>query len=177
MTLDQAFPNPERLLFPPAGYASRVPMVQEAYELVLVGPDYLGREAWLTPETAKAWQTMRDAALAAGVELWLVSAFRSIVRQRELLMAKLAKGMTLEAALEYSAFPGYSEHHSGRAIDIGTPGSPVLEEEFELTTAFCWLQERAGEFGFHMTYPRDNPHGIAYEPWHWCLRSSSLPLA
>lgn len=173
---DQSPFNP--LLYePPVGYASRVPMVAEADELVQVGPDYLGREAWLTPETAHAWQTMRDAALAGGVELWLVSAFRSIARQRELLMAKLAKGMTLEAALEYSAFPGYSEHHSGRAIDIGTPGSPVLEEEFELTTAFCWLQERAGEFGFHMTYSRDNPYGIAYEPWHWCCCSDNLPLA
>ena len=30
---------------------------------------------------------------------------------------------------------------------------------------------RPGEFGFHLSYPRDNPHGIAYEPWHWCWRA------
>ena len=43
----------------------------------------------------------------------------------------------------------------------------VLEEEFERSDAFAWLTRRAGEFGFRMSYPRDNPHGVAYEPWHW----------
>ena len=30
----------------------------------------------------------------------------------------------------------------------------------------------AGAFGFSMTYPRDNPWGIIYEPWHWSLKRS-----
>ena len=30
-----------------------------------------------------------------------------------------------------------------------------------------WLASHAGEFGFSMSYPRGNPHGIVYEPWHW----------
>jgi D-alanyl-D-alanine carboxypeptidase len=111
---------------------------------------------------------MRDAAGADGVDLVLVSAFRSIARQAELLAAKLAKGMTLEQALEYSAYPGHSEHHSGNAIDIGSPCAPPLEQEFETTPAFAWLTANARRFAFALSYPRGNPYGIAYESWHWC---------
>ena len=47
---------------------------------------------------------------------------------------------------------------------------PPAEESFEATDAFAWLTGNAGDFGFQMSYPRDNPHGITYEPWHWCHR-------
>ena len=74
-----------------------------------------------------------------------------------------------------SAAPGYSEHHSGRAVDLTTPGSPVLEEAFEESDAFAWLRRRAPEFGFRMSYPRDNPHRVAYEPWHWAWWGDRTP--
>ena len=66
-----------------------------------------------------------------------------------------------------NAAPGFSEHHSGLALDIGTQDEPPAEESFERTAAFAWLRDHAGEHGFVMSYPRDNPHGIVYEPWHW----------
>jgi D-alanyl-D-alanine carboxypeptidase len=69
-----------------------------------------------------------------------------------------------------NAYPGHSEHHTGRAIDLGAPSVAPLEEEFENTPEFAWLRARAGSFGFQMTYPRSNVHGIVYEPWHWCMR-------
>jgi D-alanyl-D-alanine carboxypeptidase len=153
---------------PPPGYATRVPKVEEASGLVSVGPDHLGREAFLTFAAAAAWQEMTRAAADDGIDLCLVSAFRSVERQAAIVAGKLAKGMTLAQALEFSAYPGFSEHHSGNAVDIGTPGVPHLEEEFEFTPAFEWLWRNAGRFGFAMSYPRGNPSGIAYEPWHWC---------
>ena len=70
--------------------------------------------------------------------------------------------------LEVSAAPGYSEHHSGRAIDLTAPGYAALEEEFENSPSFAWLRRNARRFGFALSYPRKNRHGIAYEPWHWC---------
>lgn len=152
---------------PPDDYAARVPVIVEAAELVEVGPDYLGRKAWLTPAAAEAWKDMCLGASADGIELELVSAFRSVARQAEILAGKLARGMTLGEALVYSAYPGHSEHHSGEAVDIGTPFSPPLEEEFEETSAFAWLEIHAHIFGFRMSYPRGNATGIAYEPWHW----------
>ena len=80
---------------------------------------------------------------------------------------KRARGQSVEEILHVNAAPGYSEHHSGRALDIGTPGEPPAEESFEHTSAFAWLTRHAGDFGFVMSYPRANPHGIVYEPWHW----------
>jgi len=77
--------------------------------------------------------------------------------------------MSLADILKVSAYPGYSEHHTGRAVDIGSPDCAHLTEAFEATREFSWLAEHAAGFGFVLSYPRDNPHGIAFEPWHWCL--------
>lgn len=74
----------------------------------------------------------------------------------------------MEDILRVNAAPGFSEHHTGRAIDIGTVDSPVLEEEFENTSAYRWLQANAQRFGFQLSYPRGNAAGIIFEPWHWC---------
>ena len=87
--------------------------------------------------------------------------------QLGIIERKRARGLTLDAILKVNAAPGFSEHHSGRALDIGTPGEPAAEESFEHTAAFAWLQQHAAAFGFRLSYPRDNPHGIVYEPWHW----------
>ncbi|MFX5776691.1 D-alanyl-D-alanine carboxypeptidase family protein, partial [Acinetobacter baumannii] len=51
-----------------------------------------------------------------------------------------------------NAAPGFSEHHSGHALDIGTPGDAPAEESFETTDAFAWLQAHAGGHGFHLSY-------------------------
>ena len=52
-------------------------------------------------------------------------------------------------------------------MDVTTPGCAVLEETFEDSEAFAWLQQNAGRYGFRLSFPRGNPHGVAYEPWHW----------
>src|SRR6185503_1732614 len=95
---------------------------REATRLVLVGraaDD--GRPVRLTPLAAAAWQRMRDVAASQGVTLLPLSGFRSIARQTRLIRQKLAAGQTLESILGLVAAPGYSEHHTGRALDIGSP--------------------------------------------------------
>ena len=106
---------------------------------------------------------MRDDIL-----LDAISGYRSHDYQLGIFERKLARGLGVEDILTVNAAPGYSEHHSGRALDIGTPGQPPAEESFEHTPAFDWLRKNAAAYGFAMSYPRDNPHGIVYEPWHWC---------
>ena len=113
---------------------------------------------------------MHAAATDYGIELQLVSAFRSASYQLEILRRKLDRGQSIDEILKVSAAPGYSEHHSGRVVDLTTPGYAALEEEFENSPAFAWLRRNASEHGFHLSYPRNNPHGIAYEPWHWCWK-------
>ena len=122
-----------------------------------------------TPTTHAAWKKMKDAANQDGITLVLVSAFRSIERQHELVDAKRKKGIPDSDIFNVLARPGFSEHHTGRALDLHTPNSALLEEEFETTPAFEWMQQNAHSFGFKLSYPRDNPYGIVYEPWHWCF--------
>jgi D-alanyl-D-alanine carboxypeptidase len=101
------------------------------------------------------------------VVLEAISGYRSHDYQLGIFRRKLARGQSVDAILKVNAAPGFSEHHDGRALDVSTPGEPAAEESFEATPAFAWLRGRAGDFGFVMSYPRDNPHGIVYEPWHW----------
>ena len=110
---------------------------------------------------------MREAARADGVHLEAISGYRGHDYQLGIFERKRARGQSVEDILRVNAAPGYSEHHSGRALDISSPGEPAAEESFEKTPAFNWLTEHAANFGFRMSYPRDNPHGIVYEPWHW----------
>jgi len=139
----------------------------EARRLAFAGLGTDGRDKFLAPAAAAAWLRMQRRARADRVELLLVSAFRSYDFQVALIKGKLAKGRTLDDVLSVNAPPGYSEHHTGRALDIGTPGCPPLEEAFENTDAFHWLRAHARRFGFTLSYPRGNPEGYLYEPWHW----------
>lgn len=145
----------------------KLPLQPEASDIVRSDDDIFGREQWMTPQTARAWQAMKAAALTDNVELQLVSAWRSVDYQCELIRRKLESGQEIENILSVNAAPGYSEHHSGRALDLNTPGCEPLSEAFEQTDAFRWLCEHARRFDFSMSYPRDNVYGIIYEPWHW----------
>ena len=155
----------------PADYAEqrRLPLCEEATELVSIGPDSLGRDQRMTPQAAKAWLRMQADAGKAGVQLLVVSAYRSVEYQCALIQRKLDRGLKIADILRINAAPGYSEHHTGRAIDITSPDSQPLEVAFETTPAYAWLSQHAGEYGFKLSYPRDNPHGINYEPWHWAF--------
>jgi D-alanyl-D-alanine carboxypeptidase len=142
-------------------------LVPEPSTLAFAGHDRYRRPLWLVSAAAQAWQAMRASAAQEGVVLEAISGYRSHDYQLGIFRRKLARGQDVEQILRVNAAPGFSEHHGGRVLDISTPGEPAAEESFEATPAFAWLQSRAGDFGFEMSYPRDNPHGIDYEPWHW----------
>lgn len=137
-----------------------------ALEVAETGRD--GREHLLTPEAAAAWRRLRRAAERDGQSLFIVSAFRSVGRQVEIIRGKLEAGGRIEEIVTVLAPPGYSEHHTGRAVDVSTAGIRSLQAEFESTAAFGWLERNAAGFGFTLSYPRGNTGGYQYEPWHWC---------
>lgn len=153
------------------GRAHKMRPQREPACLRSIGLDAQQRPAWLRPVAAAAFLRMRRAASRDGIDLQVVSAWRSSEYQLGILRHKRERGLAMDAILEVSAAPGFSEHHSGRALDLGTPGFPALEEAFEHSPAFAWLRHNAQRFGFALSYPRDNRHGIAYEPWHWCWHS------
>ncbi len=143
---------------------------EDAIELEIVQIDNNERQHHLIPEAAQAWIEMKESALKNGIELIIVSAFRSIDYQTGIIKRKLEKGLDINEILKVSAAPGYSEHHTGRAIDITTPNGPILEEDFEFTPAFKWLEENANKFNFYLSFPKNNSQGYLYEPWHWCYK-------
>jgi len=151
------------------GENTGMPLCVEAQELVSVGSDIYDREQRLIPRAAIHWHSLMSAARRDGVTLLLVSGFRSLEYQKQIFARKLAAGEVIASILRVSAPPGFSEHHTGRAIDLTAPGCAPLTEDFERTSTFEWLVRHARDFGFTMTYPRDNKCGIIYEPWHWAL--------
>jgi len=155
------------------GRRRQLALVREPRELACIGADIHARLQWLAPRAARAWRQMHESAARDGVDLQIVSAFRSAEYQLGIIQRKLQGGQHIDDILRVSAAPGYSEHHSGRALDITAAGFAALEETFEHSLAFAWLLRHAARHGFTLSYPRDNRHGIAYEPWHWCWHRSA----
>ncbi len=130
---------------------------------------YYHRTEYLDKEAGIAFQRMKHDAQSQGVKLVLISGFRSIASQRELFTKQIQRRGSERAAAKLSAPPGHSEHHTGYAIDIGDGTKPQfdLKYDFEYTQAYQWLNAKAGNYGFELSFPRNNPQGVSFEPWHW----------
>lgn len=142
-------------------------LVPEAAVLANAGHDLYGRPLRLEPHAAAALAAMIVAARRQGVVLRPLSGYRSFEYQRHLVQDKLHRGVPLAVALRINAAPGFSEHHSGCAVDLATPDSAPADASFAGTAAYHWLGMHAGDYGFRLSYPAGNPHGIDFEPWHW----------
>ncbi|MBD2197532.1 MULTISPECIES: M15 family metallopeptidase [Calothrix] len=119
---------------------------------------------------AEKFREMERAARQAGVNLVPISGFRSVKEQEQLFFGVGAqRNQTPAERAALSAPPGHSEHHTGYAVDIGDGAVPAtnLQANFDNTRAYKWLEENAARFGFEMSFPKDNPQGVSYEPWHW----------
>ncbi len=117
---------------------------------------------------------MREEAKKDGIYLVFLSGYRSINLQNEIFYS--LKSVRNQEAIErarVSAPPGYSEHSTGFAIDIGdaTQRETDFETEFENTKAFKWLIKNAAKFHFKLSFAKDNKF-IDYEPWHWRYEGS-----
>ncbi len=124
----------------------------------------------LHQSAATRFRQMQSAAKSVGVNLVLLSGFRDVESQNHLFFkVKEQRVQATAKRAEVSAPPGYSEHHTGYAIDFGDAGFPAthLETSFEETPVFKWLVKNAPKYSFELSFPRDNPQGISYEPWHW----------
>ena len=121
-------------------------------------------------------QMLKDAK-AAGISLIAGSTYRSYSYQQKLFDKEVKeweqKGYSSEdariAAGKEVAYPGTSEHQLGLAIDFLTNEYMVLDQGFENTQAFKWLEENAHKYGYILRYMKgkEDKTGIIYEPWHW----------
>src|SRR3569623_261761 len=102
--------------------------VREPGALQIIGYDTQQRPQWLQPRAARAWLALLHAAALSQFEIQVVSAFRSVEYQVGIIRRKIESGLPMDEILRVRAAPGYSEHHSGRALDVTTPGFAALEE-------------------------------------------------
>lgn len=156
----------------------------------------------LLPDVKAAYLQMQQAAGLEGIELALVSSYRSFAQQARIWTAKytgqrpvynkaqqqvdirnLNGFAKVEAILLYSALPGASRHHWGTDLDLFDKAAvaadyqvQLLDAEYQQGGPFYaldqWLQQRAADFGFFRPYLYDQG-GVAKEAWHLSYR----PLA
>jgi D-alanyl-D-alanine carboxypeptidase len=120
---------------------------------------------------------MLESAANQGMELVIVSAFRSYEEQQGIFdnVAYLwfSGGYTFYEAFVATqrtvALPGHSEHQLGLALDIVSAHNQVLDESQSLTLEGQWLRENSWRYGFVLRYLEDKTHitGVFYEPWHF----------
>ena len=122
------------------------------------------------PEARKALNQMLEAAKQQGFDLVVFSGYRSFEYQTTLYNNYVNRDGQA-AADRYSARPGYSEHQTGLAFDIGERGKEDvwLTEEFGETPAGQWLFAHAQEYGFILRFPQNKEEitGYMYESWHY----------
>jgi LAS superfamily LD-carboxypeptidase LdcB len=143
---------------------------------------------YLEARTDSAFRLMYHAAAKEGINLEIVSAFRSFYRQKSIWEAKWSgvrkvMGKNLSAAypkaeerakviLMYSAMPGTSRHHWGTDIDIYS----VDDKDFEAGKGkeiYSWLKANAAKYGFCQVYTpkgKGRPMGYEEEKWHWSYK-------
>ena len=117
---------------------------------------------------------MREEAKKDGIYLVFLSGYRSINLQNDIFYSlKSIRNQEAAERARVSAPPGYSEHSTGFAIDIGdaTQRETDFESDFENTDAFKWLIKNAAKFHFKLSFNKDNKY-IDYEPWHWRYEGS-----
>lgn len=147
----------------PEGYAPTLETLEDGYQV--------------DTRIADAVRTMYTQARTDGIVLTTCSAYRSVERQQEnydrQIQTYLNQGDTQADAeaktAAYYATPGYSEHHTGLALDIVTPSYQSLDDGYANTLAAKWLRENAHLYGFVLRYPEDKEEitGINFEPWHY----------
>jgi LAS superfamily LD-carboxypeptidase LdcB len=157
--------------------------------------DLYGEGINLKKEAHDAFLDMKKAAYSDGIDLKIVSSYRSFSRQEAIFERKYLKyteedGMqplaAIDKIIEYSTIPGTSRHHWGTDIDVvdgyrNVDGDVLVPEKFGEGGPYkdfkLWMDENSENFGFHLVYT-DNPkrRGFKYEPWHYSYAPLSIPM-
>ena len=133
----------------------------------------LGEELRIERNTYQQYVKLREALLKQGVQIELDSVYRSVAEQQEIWDAWSADPeLGPEYCKKYLAVPGYSEHHTGFAVDIFimTDGKEIRDnDEMSADTEdFKKVHALMPEYGFILRYPlgKEDITGYSYEPWH-----------
>ena len=141
----------------------KLPSNYEAKDLVTLSKTYSSRGHKIKKVASEPLMKMIDAARADGLNLLVISGYRTESTQRGLFNTSV-KRHGMDHALIYSAKPGHSEHQLGLAVDLNS-----TEESFDQTKEYKWLKANSYKYGFIERYPKGKEFitGYGYEPWHY----------
>ncbi len=154
-------------------------------------PNLVGKTQFLLPEAYNAFLKMSMKAKNEGIQLFIVSGYRSFEDQKSIWNRKFEKykkegihdSIILAKMTEYSSIPGTSRHHWGTDFDWvdlagGLKKNPLQDSNYikggKYAKAYNWMLANASEFGFYEVYNNNKKRlGFHYEPWHFTY----LPLS
>ncbi len=118
-------------------------------------------------EAYQAFLELYEEASKEDLHPYISSPYRSYNRQNQ-LYTNYSNKDGINKADTYSARPGYSEHQTGLAMDLGTSNNTNIND-FENSKEFEWMQKNAHKYGFILRYPKGKEYitGYMYEPWHY----------
>jgi len=133
--------------------------------------DYFGNICTIEKKTLESFNKLRENLLKENIRIELDNSYRSVERQKE-IWNEFKEKYGLDYTKKYVAVPGYSEHHTGLALDIFLVKDKeiIIENEdlFKEFEIFSKIHEKLADFGFILRYPKEkeNITGYSYEPWH-----------
>lgn len=130
-----------------------------------------GQNRYVHKDALASLTQMIDDAKQDGVTLTVGSAFRSVAYQRGLKGGKPNAGAS---AWRSSAPAGYSEHHTGFAVDFNP-----INSSFGNTAAYRWLKANGAKYNWHQTFTAEysRASGVIEEAWHWKYQGSDTALS
>ncbi len=144
---------------------------EEMVELVEV-KDFEGGTIQVEKEALEKFNELRAELLKEDVDIELDSVYRSVKRQQE-IWDEFTEKYGEEYTKKYVAVPGYSEHHTGLAIDVCLKKNGEFIYDNDAMTAereiFAKVHAKLADYGFILRYPegKEDVTGYGYEPWHF----------
>ena len=149
---------------------------EEALETVHI-TNSVGDDVEVEARAYAAYERLKaDLEANDGIYLELDSARWSIAAQQD-IMDRFIEKYGADYAAKTVATPGYSEHHTGLALDLyfrlkGEEGgfTDVYYNEDMVQYPEIWekIHRKLADYGFILRYLQDKEHitGYGYEPWH-----------
>ena len=163
-------------------------------DLFLLGKNDLKEilRSGLLPEAFIKFKQMQNDAKKEGVEIEIVSGYRSYEKQKSIWNNKYNKNFerrifgikNINRIIQYSTLPGTSRHHWGTDIDIIDKrfipkGDLLIEKNYTengiYSELFSWMKKNSSKYGFYLVYD-DSPErkGFNFEPWHYSYKPLSM---
>ena len=148
----------------PADYESKVQLIEVE--------NSFGKKFQIEKTTYEHFVNLREELLAEGIQIELDSVYRSVARQCE-IVDEFTANYGADYVKKYVAVPGFSEHHTGLAVDIClVVDGRIIDDNDEMIAQkeiFSRIHSKLADNGFILRYlpGKENITGYAYEPWHF----------